>query len=555
VNSAERAASLLVTVVAAFSCTPGVVGDVSSQEPGGPGADRASAPGGNATSAGGAGATAGYLPARLRLLNADEYDNTVASLLGDTSHPGKQFEPGNRQNGYLQNASQFVDSVLAGQLVDAAATLASTAVKNNLTRLVPCNPAPMGEDACAKTFISQFASAAFRRPATPDEKDALFKVYQTGRAITDFASGVENVIQAVLLAEPFLYRAEIGEGSTAKDGVITLGPYEMASALSYLVVGGPPDDTLLEAAATGALATPEQIGAQARRLFVDPRAVQQLKSFVMDWLGFSTLDKLGKDTTVYPKFTSTLRPMIQAEANAVVADWLGGSATVGGLLTSRSSFVDQELGALYGLTGGQKGSLGRVTLPSERLGILTSAAFLGVYAHGDSSAPVKRGVFIRRQVLCETLPPPPAGLKVTLPTPQPNATTRQIFDTHGSVAACAPCHNLIGSVGDAFESFDGIGAHRTTENGQPVDTAVTVTGTRESDGPYADAPSLIAKVATSTEVADCFRRQLFRFAAADRIEDLEDRYVAATSSLTTSNVYDLLLAFVQSDTFQKRSAP
>jgi hypothetical protein len=548
-------------VVAQAACT-GTIGSVTSGDS--PGVGRPGAPGSpgspGSDTAGGTGGGSGskYVPARVRLLNAVEYDNSVAALLGDTTHPGSQFEPGNRQNGYLQNSAQFVDAVLAAQLFQAADTLATNAVTSQWMKLVPCDPKATSEDACAKQLIAQLATNAFRRPATIDEQAALFAVYQKGRAITDFKSGVQSTVAAVLMSEPFLYRTEIGEEGAAvgSDHTVAMAPYEMASALSFLILGSPPDAPLLQAAATNALSTPTQIGAHARRLLTDPRAVPQLKGFVTDWVQLSGLDKLGKDMAAYPKFTPTLKNAIENEAGAFLGDWLmgGQSATVQSLLTAPYSFADAELGALYGVTVVGAG-LQRVDLPKERVGILMQAGWLSTYAHDNSSAPVKRGVFIRRQVLCEDLPPPPAGLKVTLPEPAQNATTRQIFDSHGSQGACAVCHNLIQSVGDAFEDFDGMGAHRTTENGQRVDTGVSVIGTESVDGPYADAPAMMTKLADSREVGNCYKRQLARFATAERDDDLEAHFVESTQQLTSASLFDLLLAYVASDVFSKRSQP
>jgi hypothetical protein len=549
-----------LALVTGAACT-GTIGSTTAEdsaEPGQPGSSGSQGiPGVDPSSQVGA-ATSTFIPARVRLLNATEYDNTVAALLGDTTHPGRQFEPGNRQNGYLQNSAQFVDAVLAAQLFDAADTLATNAVATQWAKLVSCDPKVTGEDACAKQFIAAFATAAFRRPSTGDEQSALFAVYQKGRAITDFKSGVQTVIAAVLMSEPFLYRTEIGaEGAQAlPDHAISLAPYEVASALSYLIVGAPPDAELLQSAATNALGTADQVGAQARRLLSDPRAVSQLKGFVSDWLQLSALDKLGKSATAYPKFTPTLKIAIQNEASSFMGDWLMSEqgATARSLLTAPYSFADKELGAMYGITVASA-TAQRIDLPKERIGILMQAGWLSTNAHDDSSSPVKRGVFIRRQVLCEDLPPPPAGLKVTLPEPAPNATTRQIFDSHGSQGACATCHTLIQSVGDAFEDFDGMGAHRTMENGQKIDTSVSVTGTESVDGPYADAPAMITKLAESDEVAHCYKRQLARFATAQRDDDVEAGFVRATEKLGNASVYDLLLAYVASDVFTKRSVP
>jgi hypothetical protein len=505
---------------------------------------------------GGAAPAPAHIGARVLLLNPVEYDNTVAALLGDTTHPGTQFEPPSRQNGFLENAAQVVDDTLAAQLFAAAQTLAATAVQNSWATLVTCDPTAIGEDACAKQFIDSFSKAAFRRPVTDSEKADLFNIYTGGRAITDFKSGIAAVIQAALVSEPFLYRSEIGDGTIGSDGTTTLTPYETASALSYLVLASPPDATLMQAADADALATADQIGAQAKRLLVDPRAVPALTGFVTDWLEISSFaQSVGKDPTVYPLFTTTVKSMMWAETTTFVGDWLtkeDGSLQT--LLTANYSFVDKELGALYGVTAATDGTLQRVTLPKERSGILMQSSVMSTFAHSDRSAPVKRGVFIRRQILCETLPPPPANLNVKLPPVDPTETTRQLFDAHGGVPGCASCHNLIQPVGDPFEDFDGIGAHRTTDNGHPVDTAVVVVSTQDINGPYPDAPSMVHALSTSKEVESCFKKQFLRFAAAERDDALESTWLTATDAMTNTTVANLLVAYVQSDLFLHRSA-
>ncbi len=538
-----------------FACV-GTIGDTS----GGSGSGTSAGPGGTGVTGQPTGSDSGSsssgIGPRVLLLNPLEYDNTVAALLGDTTQPGTQFEPANRQNGFIENAAQSVDATLAGQLVAAANTLATNAVTNAWSTLVPCDPTSVGEDACAKQFIASFSKAAFRRPATSSEQAALFTVYQAGRAVTDFKSGVQAVIQAALLSAPFLYKTEIGDGTMAANGAITMNAYETASALSYLVLGSPPDATLMAAADANELSSADQIGAQAKRLLQDPRAIAQLTNFITDWLQISDFNSsVGKDATVYPLFTTTAKAMMWSETNAFVGDWLKNQdGTVQSLLTANYSFVDKELGAIYGVTAAQNGVLQKVTLPPERMGILMQGSVMSFYAHSNTSAPVRRGVFMRRQILCEVLPPPPQNLKVSLPPVDPNSTTRQTFDAHGSVAACAGCHNLIAPVGDEFEDFDGMGAHRTTDNGQPVNTAVTVTGTEDGDGSYPDAPTLVKKLAQGAEVQTCFKKQVFRYAAFESDDTLETQFVNATSPLSNASVFDLLMAYVQSDVFRTRRA-
>jgi len=46
---------------------------------------------------------------------------------------------------------------------------------------------------------------------------------------------------------------------------------------------------------------------------------------------------------------------------------------------------------------------------SQRAGILTQAAFLTRWAHGNQTSPVHRGKLVRLNVMCGYVPPPPAN--------------------------------------------------------------------------------------------------------------------------------------------------
>ena len=52
--------------------------------------------------------------------------------------------------------------------------------------------------------------------------------------------------------------------------MVTLTPFEKASALSYFLTDGPPDAELLAAARAGALETTAQLEAHTRRLLAKP---------------------------------------------------------------------------------------------------------------------------------------------------------------------------------------------------------------------------------------------------------------------------------------------
>src|SRR5205823_12617861 len=117
-----------------------------------------------------------------------------------------------------------------------------------------------------------------------DEKSDLLAVFQAGATGATFNDGVELVVNAVLQSASFLYVTELG-GAPAKNGVVTLGPYETAAAMAYALGGAPPDRPLLDAAAAGKLASPAERDAQARRLLAQPGARRQAQRLVKEWLG------------------------------------------------------------------------------------------------------------------------------------------------------------------------------------------------------------------------------------------------------------------------------
>ena len=69
------------------------------------------------------------------------------------------------------------------------------------------------------------------------------------------------------------------------------------------------------------------------------------------------------------------------------------------------------------------------------------------FAKPNMTSPIHRGVFVREQLLCTALPPPPPDAMVVAPDPDPSLTTREIFEIHTQDAACAGCHALIDPIG------------------------------------------------------------------------------------------------------------
>ena len=149
-----------------------------------------------------------------------------------------------------------------------------------------------------------------------------------------------------------------------------------------------------------------------------------------------------------------------------------------------------------------------------RQGILTRAGFLAAHSDVDSSGPVPRGVFVLNTMLCGPPLAPPPNVPPAPPVAGAIAahqTTRQRFGMHLNQPSCNGCHTVIDGVGFGFEEFDGMGVHRTTENGSPVDTSGNLLGT-DVDGPFVGVSQLAQKLAASKGVLGCYIKQAYRYA-------------------------------------------
>ena len=366
-----------------------------------------------------------------------------------------------------------------------------------------------------ETFITSFASKAFRRPVDADQTQILQSIWQVGRTTGgSFNSGVQAVITAVLQMPEFLYRFEMSP-AVAGQTLVPLDGWDMATRLSYLLWNSGPDDMLLAAAQAGQLQTAADISAQVTRMLSQPRAQEMVMRFHDQWLQVTAIGTLEKDPMLYPKFTPAVATAMQQEVRSLVNDVvLQGDGKVAELFTAPYTFMNDTLGKFYGVNG-LTPTFTRVDQSALGMrpaaGILTMGGLLASYASGDYTSPTKRGKFVRGALLCQLLPPPPPNANPIPPVAQPNQTRRQAMANHATDPTCGACHQLMDQVGFGFEGFDSVGELQTTDNGQPIDSSGTIVGT-DVAGPFNGPVELGAKLAGSDDVLKCTATQWFRFA-------------------------------------------
>lgn len=490
----------------------------------------------------------GHMP--LRRLTRRQYGNAVRDLFGvdaDITGLGGDEKLGPFDANYAAPVSPT-----SVEQFRAVAEEVGDAVAADPVAVLGCDPAVASD--CLGSWIDGVGRRAYRRPLTAVERGR----YDTLVALAeDDATAAKLVVQALLQSPNFLYHLELGLGDPGVDA-IALPPFELAARLSFFLWSSVPDDALLDAAADGSLLEDDVLRSHAERLLADPKARDAVESFHVQWLAVDKLDTSTKDAVVYPLFDEDVRAAMIAEtrrfASGVVLD---GDGSLDTLLTSSRTWIDAPLFELYGLPvpASHDPSEAVELDPNERAGLLTQAGFLASHAHANESGPVQRGVVVLTNVLCSPPPPPPPDINVVPPDPDPDATTRELFEIHTQDPACAGCHTAIDGIGLGFEGYDGIGVYRDVENGQPVDQSGEVVGS-DIAGEFDGAVELAHKLAGSEQVRECVATQWFRFALG-RYEEGEDactlERLHADFAEHNYDVRELLLALVQTDAFRYRA--
>ena len=86
---------------------------------------------------------------------------------------------------------------------------------------------------------------------------------------------------------------------------------------------------------------------------------------------------------------------------------------------------------------------------------------LKVTTDGFDTSPIRRGAWISKNVVGNTLAPPPPNVSSIEPDTSGATTIRQQMALHQENASCATCHRSIDPYGFALEGFDAVGQERT----------------------------------------------------------------------------------------------
>ncbi len=329
------------------------------------------------------------------------------------------------------------------------------------------------EEQRAELILARWMPRAWRRPVTQAELNRKLALFRRMRPLCDgFEDTLVEVLAVVLSAPEFLYLSTDRAAEQAVRG--QLNGVELASRLSTFLWCSIPDDSLLQAAVDGKLQSTEQIAAQVQRMLQDVRSERISEQFVTQWLGMQLLEFLQVDRKVHGRFNDELREVMGREPVYGFQMLLRQNGSALDLLHADYVLVNERLGQYYGLSEVHGPDFRLVSLPenSDRGGLLVQAGLLAMNSDGTDSHPLKRGIWLLKNLLNDPPPPPPPAVpKIDLADPEiARLTLKQRIERHRDQAACRSCHARIDPWGIAFEDFDAIGQRRTAVDGQPVDS-------------------------------------------------------------------------------------
>ena len=410
-------------------------------------------------------------------------------------------------------------------------------------------------------IVQQYNTALARAPV-PAEVQNLVTLYDAVARDGDQRLAGRTILMAPLMAPEAVIRFETGAGAEVRPGVRMLSPREIVQAVS-LAVGTKLDPELVKAAAAGGLKTRADVAAHVHRILDAPSiAKPRIPQFFREYFGYHRATEVFKDPL--PEYRVRRGQHFSAGSMVEAAD-----ARVSAALNADRRVLERLLlGTEAGEPAQDGASPGR-----RRSGLLESPAWLVAWSTNFHTDPVRRGRWIREQLLGGRVPDLPINAAAMIPD-DPHRTLRERQSVTRD-AACWKCHYRMDDLGLPFEDHDHYGHAQDGEEvldpeatarakGRkmyrtvPLDTTglVSYSGDPLLDGPVRDARELVRRLAGSERVRQVFIRHAFRFfmgrnetpGDAPTLQEADRAYVENDGSFRA-----VVVSLLSSEAFLQRS--
>ena len=449
----------------------------------------------------------------LRRLTIPEYIETVRGAVGvDISKEARELLPPDlRADGFNNTAYNL--NVDLGH-VQAYARLAEMVVG----KMDPgafakrFGNSRLSTDDNMRDLVARMGKWILRGPLEEHEVNVYCGISTTvASAGGGFDDAVGYILEAMLQSPRFLYRMEnqLGDGSAWP-----VGDFELASRMSYIIWGGPPDQELMRAAEAGELYDQRRVESHLHRMLQDPRAVERSSQFLAQWLNLNHLNNLAPSPERFPNWDAQLAADMREESLAYFEEiaWKQ-NRPLSDLLNAQVTFVTPRLARHYGLeVKGDKPAKVDVSSVPGRGGLLTQGSVLTV--GGDEASMVTRGLFVLHDVLRGAVKDPPPCVDTTPVSTKPGLTQRAIAEDRIANPSCGGCHSKFEPLAFGLEKFDGIGAyHEKDEHGNPLrdDGKILFPGEAEPVS-YKNSAELMDLLAQSERVRETLTWKVAQFA-------------------------------------------
>ncbi|MBX7097705.1 MAG: DUF1592 domain-containing protein [Myxococcaceae bacterium] len=510
---------------------------------------------------------------RLRRLTQLELSNTLSALLGPTVMADATLQQ--------KLAGLPVDqTVLPGDFNEAtpvslgqvlfdvskrAVTLAMADATWKTQHLGACAAQATISDTCVASALRSFGAQVWRRDLTDAEVQLLTaQASQAGGG----AQGLTFALRRLFQSPALVFHLEVG-GTPGTDGRVRLTDFEVASRLSYLAAGVPPDDALMAAARAGQLSTAAQLAPHARRLLATPQGQAKVKDFFRYYTALSLVPDPSPTAAALLGLSSTSGLGVQMRTEAfdfidAVYRSQGGFAELMGSTAAfpRSSELAKVLETTIAPAGGASAS-------ASHPGLMHRPALL--MSTGPRTSPIVRGAHLRKLFLCDSFGlPDPALVKARQEQvgDVENMPNRDKVATLTSSTTCNGCHSQVNPVGFAFEGFDQLGARRTVETVPdpaggapktwPIVTKVdNVTLEPGGPGSLADSLALAQAMTESFKGRACFARRAFEYFQLATVDATKDGCAlsGAENQAHVGSLEAVVVATLANDDVFYRSAP
>ena len=491
----------------------------------------------------------------VRRLTVPEYIETVRSLTGvDIAREAREtLPPDIRADGFSNTAYNLTVDL---KHIEAYSRLAGIIVgKMNVRQFAKRFSRKRGfTDDVMRDLVAKMGKWLLRAPLEEHEVAAFRGISTTVAAAGGtFEEALSLLVEAMLQSPRFLYRVENERG----DGTAwPVSEYELASRMSYIIWGAPPDTQLLEAAENGQLFEDDSLEAQLRRMLDDPRAAKRSAEFVHEWLNLGRLANMKPNPEKFPQWNADLANDMRAETIAFFDDvvWKQ-NRPLADLLNAKLTYATPRLARHYGLPV-QRGGLARYDLKSvpERGGLLTQGSVLTI--GGDEASMVTRGLFVLRDLLRSGVKDPPPSVNTEPVLSKAGLTQRNIARKRIADKTCGGCHIKFEPLAFGLEKFDGIGAfHEKDEHGNTLrdDGEILFPGTAKTV-PYDSSAELMNLLAGSDRVQQCLTWKVAQFALGRPLGPADSRTldkVHQAAQKGGGTYASLMRAIIKSDLVQK----